>query len=324
MEDYHGYKKFPTARDAFLAYCTATQQSGVELPPDIKELTTLGIGMCDYYEQWLSTRDAGQTLVIAGVPQVEVRFQIEIPMDPALLAHYGYDRCVYTGTIDRVILDEYDRIWPTDYKTAKTIQTAHLDTDPQVTAYCWAASQIYDYPVAGFNYQQHKKAVPHEPEFVKSLKQFSVAKNQNTTHSLYRAALVNLYGKVENAPKVNIQYLNTLVEQETLRADKIIRRDFIERNTDQILNEGWKIMAEATEILNPDLPLYPNPTRDCSWDCDYRAACINLDDGGDWAYELELNTIDRSDEDLSWRKHLVVPEEPEWYTAPVRRTRRIR
>jgi hypothetical protein len=293
---------------AFEGYVDASKRvQGLELPPNLAELTQLGQGMCDYYEEWLSSRDPGTTLVVNGVPQVEVRFQIEVPLDPDLLRSYGYDKCYYTGTIDRVILDEYGRIWLCDYKTAKNIITAHLDTDPQITAYCWAATQIYEQPVAGFVYQQHKKSVPREPEFVKSTGMFSVAKTLNTTHALYKKALVNMYGSAEKAPRINVQYLNNLASEETKCADKVIRRDFIERNEYQIVNESWKILAESAEMLNPNLALFPNPTRDCSWDCDMKAACINLDDGADWEFELENSTIDRGEEDLSWRRHLQVP-----------------
>lgn len=313
MEDFHGYKKFPTARTAFEAYVTACRRTkGFALPSDWQEDAETVGGMLDYYTEWLETRDSLQTLHIDGVPQVEVNFQIPLPLDTAWLNSIGYDRAVYTGTIDRVCIDELGRLWPLDYKTAKNIQDAHLETDGQVTAYCWACAQLYNLPVAGFLYQQHKKVVPHPPEFLKSTKMFSVAKLQTTTHTLYRRALINMYGSVENAPGVNVQYLNTLASEESVRADKLIRRDYVNRNENQIISEGQKIIEEAYDLLNPQMSLYPNPTRDCSWDCDFRMACLNMDDGSDWEYEIEANTVNREDEDTSWRNKLQYPEpEPE-------------
>ena len=32
---------------------------------------------------------------------------------------------------------------------------------------------------------------------------------------------------------------------------------------------------------------YPNPTRDCSWDCSFKDVCPMMDNGGDWQFMLE-------------------------------------
>lgn len=312
MEDYHGLRMFETPTDAFRAYVSACRRTpGFEMPSDWEEHLELGIGMFDYYAEWLGYRDPLVTLEVGGVPQVEVNFQVPINLDPQFLNSLGYDRAVYTGTIDRVVLDDEGRIWLVDYKTAKAIQTSHLETDPQITAYCWAAQQIYNLPVAGFLYQQHRKVVAHEPAFLKSTKMFSVAKNQLTTHTLYRNALLKLYGDVTKAPDANIAFLNELAAQESQRADSLIARNEVERNQHQIDAEGPKIVLEAYDMLNPDLALYPNPTRDCSWDCDFRTACLNMDDGSDWVHEIEQSTINREEDDLSWRSRVQYPELPE-------------
>lgn len=305
MEDYHGHRYFDTPSDAFQAAVLACRRTrDFRLPNDWEELLELGEGMCGYYQEWLRHRDPLVTLEIGGVPQVEVNFQIPLEVDQDLLARAGFDRCVYTGTIDRVVLDDEGRIWPVDYKTAKTIQDSHLDTDPQISAYMWAASKIYNLPVAGFIYQQHRKVVGHEPAFLAGSKSFSVAKNQVTTHALYKNALEKLYGTVEKAPNVNVQFLNWLAGQEDQRRDYFIQRDFIERNEAQIANEGIKILMEAYELLDPDLPMYPNPTRDCSWDCDFQMACIALDSNLDWTHELEVTTTAREEDDKTWRNQL--------------------
>jgi hypothetical protein len=315
LEDYHGYRRFDSPADAFRAYVDATKRTPSYPPPsDYEEMTQLGIGMLDYYEEWLDARGSMVTLEVGGVPQVEVNFQIPIPLDPDLLARYGFDRAVYCGTIDRVVVDELGQLWPGDYKTAKQFPDGkHLDTDPQISAYCWAAQHIYNMPIGGFFYMQFKKSLPHEPAFLKSTSMFSVAKNQNTTYALYKKSLVNAYGSVDNAPRPNQQFLTLLSTQENERADAQIKFDTVERNACQIEAEGHKILAEATEMLNPDLPLYPNPTRDCSWDCGFRIACIDLDSGLDWQHELELSTQDREEETITWRQRVKYPQEEQLY-----------
>lgn len=322
LEDYHGYRQFASPADAFMAYVDATKRTPSYPPPsDVNEMVELGQSMLNYYEEWLEFRGSLTTLVIDGVPQVEVNFQIPIPLPTELLNQYGFDRAVYCGTIDRVVVDELGRLWPGDYKTAKQIQTAHLDTDPQISSYCWAAQHIYNMPVAGFFYMQFKKVIPHEPAFLKSTGTFSVARNQVTTYALYKKALTNMYESADRAPLPNRQFLEYLQGQENERADSFIGFSTTERNTAQIEAEGAKILQESAEMLNPDLPLYPNPTRDCSWDCGFRTACLHLDSGLDWQHELEMSTQDREEENTAWRTRIKYPETI--YLPPQRRLRRL-
>src|SRR5690606_5790988 len=106
------------------------------------ELVELGKGMMDYYILWLQQRTNNllKTYWVDGVPQVEVNGRFKIPWEKG---KFGYDEVYYSFTIDRVCIDEDGFLWPLDYKTAKVIETLHLLTDPQVTAYMWLAPFIY-------------------------------------------------------------------------------------------------------------------------------------------------------------------------------------
>lgn len=312
MEDRHGWRRWPSGADAFEAYyqawLTASRKNGGRIPDDHQELAALTHKMLAYYETWLEPRQEMETFWHNGEPQVEVKFEIELPVDKMYLAQCGYDRVIITGTIDRVVKDELNRLWLVDYKTAKAFNTTHYDTDPQISTYCWAASILYPHEIAGFVYQQHKKSLPDEPKFLTSSKMFSIAKNQSTTRPLYRQALIKLYGSLEAAPELSIQYLNYLAEQEGENIDAFIRRDFVYRNTSQLQAIERNLHFEVLDMLDPALRLYPNPTRDCDWDCDFKQACINMDDGGDWQFELENTTVDRTEDDESWRQFLRLPE----------------
>jgi hypothetical protein len=58
-------------------------------------------------------------------------------------------------------------------------------------------------------------------------------------------------------------------------------------------------------MLNPDLPLYPNPTRQCPYMCSFLAPCVTMDDGGDWEHELDLEFSSRDqDSERFWRRRL--------------------
>lgn len=50
------------------------------------------------------------------------------------------------------------------------------------------------------------------------------------------------------------------------------------------------------------ITVYPNPTRDCTWDCDFLPMCPMMDDGADWKGML-------SDSGLWIRKELPTPQE---------------
>lgn len=286
LEDFHGLKHYPTSTDAFNDYARSSQLLYPKrLPQDFKELITLGHGMLGYYNIWLNSRDPLQTYIYKGHPQVEVTFEIELPISPHILKGRGYDRCIYRGTIDRIAYDPLtDFLWPIDYKTAKRFETLHFGIDPQVTAYCWACYCIYKKPTAGLIYQQHLKEVPAEPRILISGK-VSADKHQNTTHRAYRSALINLYGDITKVPAANIECLNHLTSLESTEADEFVRRDRVYRNPHQIESEGVKILMEVEEMLNLNTPMYPHASRNCTM-CAFQSPCISVDDGSDWESEL--------------------------------------
>lgn len=320
LEDFHGYNVYKRPANAFKAYCLSTAKNFKrELPPDAQEHYRLGLQMMDYYvDYWLASypRPADQTYWEDGVPQVEVNFEIPIPINPEstpllwnLMRRCGADCVLYRGTIDRVAIDEYDRLWIVEYKTAKIYQATHYQTDPQVTTYVWAASQIYSKPVAGVIYHQFVKKEPKGPPLLVS-GGLSTAQNLVTSYPLYAEALTNLYGSINAAPSKNKDKLNMLMKAETADRDRYIIREKIHRNVQQCSGEAWKILMELEDILNPDLPLYPNPTRDCARMCSFTAPCINMDDGSDWEQLLDELYMPRDTEiDRLWRRRLPDPKD---------------
>ena len=291
MEDYHGYNRFGDPEEALLAYTSAFRES--ERPGDWAELVQLGLDMIQYYrDHWLPRRQGNfRTLVLNGRPQVEVKFKIHLGTmhrPSGILSHNGSSDEVaiyYVGTFDRIVVDPHNRLWVLDYKTAKRIDTGKLETDPQVSAYAWAAAQIYQQPFEGVVWMQFLKATPRRPqELVRG--GFSQAKNQSTTYSVYRAALKEVYG--DKIPITYREYLNYLAQLETPEGDKFIRYDLLRRNQFHLDSEAVKISQEMVDMAQPDLPLYPNPTRDCIWECPFRQICIAMDDGSD--YELLIHS----------------------------------
>ncbi|MEK0326885.1 MAG: hypothetical protein QQN63_14400, partial [Nitrosopumilus sp.] len=190
-----------------------------------------------------------------------------------------------------------------DWKFYKQFSSADLDFDQQMSAYIWAAAAIFEVPIAGGILHEFRKKLPQPPRILANGK-ISTAKAQGTTHGLYREALDKLYGDVVNAPSVNVNCLNELAAMESEDRDDFIKRTRTTRTELQQQAEGTKILMECEDMCNPDLPLYPNPTRDCSWDCSLKDICLMIDRDDDWSEQLADTTIQRTEESGEWRQHL--------------------
>lgn len=177
-----------------------------------------------------------------------------------------------------------------------------------ITGNCWAAQHMYpDKEIAGVVYHQFVKKVPELPRIIgKGV--VSTASNLTTSAVLYRRQLDALYGKWGLAPKENRDYLINLMTKEDENNDKYIQRTYIERNLTQTTNEAQKILLELEDMLNPDLALYPNPTRDCSRMCSFLAPCVSFDDGSDWETPLAARFSERDGPaDRFWRMRMPDP-----------------
>lgn len=306
LEDYFGEKRYDRASAAFEACIKATaKQNRQELPDNAAEQLEMGRAMMDYMQDmWLVGRDPLKTYVHNGIPQTEVNFLVDIPFD--VKAHFPdspYDKVIYSGTIDRVVIDDNGDLWLVDYKTAKALKGSHYENDAQISAYTWAASHIYDRPVVGMIWWQFLKTVPKKPQPLKSGK-ISTAQNQRTSHRLYRQGLIDHYGAMEKVPEEQMKFLNQLAMTEGAEADAYIRRDRVYKNPSSLQAEGLKILLEMEDMLNPNLPMYPNPTFMCPSMCPFYEACVSMDDGSDWEHTLDLETQSRPKSEESWRAYL--------------------
>lgn len=292
LEDCHGYNTYKDPRRAFRAYYDATRRHH---PEGAEEHLILAYRMFEHYIRWGRRRKEFRTFWQNGIPQVEVNWKIPL-----------WNDLYYEGTFDRIVVDAYERYWILDYKTAQRFDTSKLDTDPQVNAYCWAFERLYGQPPEGMVYVQLKKAAPNLPIQLQD-GSLSVNKSQATTYDLFRAAALTLSPDPDNWPEKYHTFLAYMAEQDTPEGDAFIRRDMLRRNAAVVGTEWMKIQAEVTDMTNPNLPLYPNPTRDCVWDCSFKPVCLAMDDGSDWEYLLKEN-YQRREVIGSWRSNLPTPE----------------
>ncbi len=306
LEDFHGIQQYASPALAFKAYVVATQAAN-RCPATWRELELLGMGIMAYYSDLYlakGNRDPLETYVVDGVPQVEVNARIDLGIRSS-----DGRKLLYGFTLDRVAIDEFGQLWIVEYKSAKSFRVHHFDIDDQITAYCWCAWRLYGRPVAGVVYQQHKKSLPDMPK-VLSTGKVSTDARQSTTAALYGELLSQMYGSVAKAPNQNVILYNKFVAEETEEMDRFVRRDKVERSEQQLLSFEAKLLMELEDMVNPDLPLYPNPGKDCEWGCPLQAACVAMDRGDDWlsyldAYTFTATTV--AEEQIKWRRQLPHP-----------------
>ena len=240
----------------------ATPDLSVETEADFKERGELGVAMLEHYFSWSEERDTFKPI------KSEIEFEVPIP---------GMD-AVYQGRIDLIIEDAQGDYWIVDHKTAAQFgDTTHLDLDVQVGSYCWAIQKQLGIPVKGVIYNELRKSVPQEPVVNKN-GTISRNKAQRTTATLYRQKIAEL-GLRE------IDYAEILEHLE--KNQNYFRRTVLFRSSAELEVVEKIIQLEAKDMLDPDVSIYPNPTKfNCGW-CSFFAPCLATMDGSDPTWLLE-------------------------------------
>jgi hypothetical protein len=232
-----------------------------------------------------------------------------LPPDDWALQQFSDDRyrkaywrglpVTYGGRIDCLMEDEYGRWWLVDWKTAARLSGQEEGDSPdefillddQITSYCWALWRL-GIPIAGFIHHEMKKAFPIEPEPNKQARKgcwYSVNKQQNTSYELYLETIM----EGDPAGYSSGAYQDFL---DWLRAEgpRFHSRKQVARSEAELRNAGHNIYLEATEMIRPDLPLYPSPGRFGCTFCAYRQPCIGVNRDEDVSYTFQSTFIKRS------------------------------
>lgn len=331
LEDFEGSKKFASITEAFDAFVEAHLME--ERPSNWEELVDVGHKLFDFLGPWLEENKDWKVVWQDGKPLTEVKFslilsplchykkvykdghiEVMFPAEdspgyyatddgysrPEVLEENGWEyvEIVAHGTFDAIVEDEYGNWYVLDYKSAKAFDVDKLALDQQVSFYSWAASQYFQKPVEGFVYVQITKNPPHAPTITKT--GVSTAKTQRTTKKLYMETCIAEYG--DNIPAKNLEFYETIDES------NFVNVQWVERT--QIHQENFykQIIQQGLELLNPNLPIYPNPTMDCKWKCPFRTVCIAQEEGADWQYLLTEMFEERvetlTDDFKAWEKRL--------------------
>ena len=294
LEDYHGVRMFERPEDSFDLYKDCFTKE--ELPPNYEELTELAHAMMAYYvDEWLPGREKLPIVKLDGEPLTEIDFEFDV--DDPLTGKPLFTMC---GQMDGIVKDSYGRWWIQEYKAMKQFAGSKLDLDFQITSYTWCAQKLYKEPIAGLIYTEFRKEIVADPRVLKN-GHVSAAKNQKTTHRRFRKFLKSHYGEV---PEEYIDVLNHYLELDTEDSDPYIKRSRAERTPEELANFETHLIAQAREMINPDIAIYPNPTNDCSWDCKFKGACLAMNDGSDYKQILDFEFHRKDRERDNWKNRI--------------------
>ncbi len=269
----------------------ATKWSGGSLPveneEDYAERLIMLQGMLEHYFIWAPKHD--------DFTPRHIEIEFEVPIEtPEGLSHPApdlNDEVVYQGRLDGIVEDPTGRYWILEHKTTGQMgRIDWLDVDTQVGSYAWAIQKQLGINIAGIIYSQALKSAPSPPDkLVKANKgrNFSVNKQQRTTYELYMKTME----KNGVTPEYYGEFLQFLKEKE----NPFFRRIQVHRNQASLDFVGRNIYMEASEMLDPDLNIYPNPSYFNCNGCRFREPCIAQQNGYDHQFILDELFVDRKE-----------------------------
>lgn len=247
----------------------------------LQDMTDLGREMLKGYVQWSSKVDFKAPEGFKEVLYTEKEFAVWVPGEDGEPYHFtdgnGQQWEIWlVGRLDLFVEDYDGRIWVVDHKTSKDrLDKENLVLDDQMTMYIWAAQRILQKEIAGCWYNVLRKKLPVVPKVLASGKGLSKDKSIDTTPEVYLQAIE------DNGfdPADYSEILNLLENKDT----GFFSRERVYRNQHEIAMAGRMLLMEAIDMLN-DPYIYPNPTWDCKWKCDYRDLCVALNRNDDVEY----------------------------------------
>lgn len=304
-------------REQLFAYCDANNISMEYVDPEVikdyEERMALGEGMIQYHAEEVSP-----VLDVNLIPRkVEIGFEVPITNpDTGKQLWCNCTTCwerydahmrtlfpgginqelrytkwkglpvTYGGRIDAIFEGVDGRYWIVDWKTAAQLagdRNEFLLIDDQITRYCWALWSM-GIRIAGFIYHEQKKGFPEEPEPMQRRRLgclYSVSKTQNTNYDLYlRTIQENDLGAYEAG------HYDEFLEWLKENGGVFHQRFTVHRNETELKQAARNIYAEAREMINPLLPIYPNAGRFSCTTCAFRQPCIGQNQGEDFQYTL--------------------------------------
>ena len=265
----------PLAIDGFLKsmqkqrdrYASARQPSS-EQEQDWNDHLELGAELLNSYFQWAPAVDRFSPI------RVETEFEVNIPdpLDPGhdLVAPEGVP-LRYRGRIDLLAVDGYDAYWLVRHKVVE--EWAEIDQlllDDESVSYCWAWENFFlGMKIAGVIYNEIRKDI--------SGKVGSSHTSSPVASPEPMAGHRRMYAQANREP-------DQVIKQQ---GNDLFRRTQVPRGRKELKNIGKQLALEALDMINPEVRLYPNPTRENCAACDYVAPCVAMNESSGASAILE-------------------------------------
>ncbi len=250
----------------------------------------LGELMLRRYFEWAATMDSFSPI------RVESQFEVNIP-DPFQpgrdLAWREGVPIRYRGRIHLLVVDGHDAYWLVKHQVIDE-QWSDLDDlllDEQGISYCWAWENFFlGMKIAGTIYNELRKSA-----FLSGGTMSGASPVVNSPVGGGQAEPVaqhrRMYVQTDREPDQRIKQ----------EGNQLFRRTQIPRSRKELKNFGRQLALEALDMTNPDLRLYPNPSRENCGACAYVRPCIALNEGASAGRLLEAYYRKRDEESEAGR-----------------------
>jgi hypothetical protein len=296
---------------------------------------TAGRHLLEHYLAWAPAADRFWPV------RVETDFDIQIP-DPSmedtdLVAPDG--RVVrYGGRVDLLLVDEHDAYWVVRHRLVDRLTDPELLLlDDEAVAACWAWEHFYlGMQISG---TIHNELCPagNAPDPAEPLRRPRAAhafararaearqRAEETEQAKEAAAEAAETLRLSTAPVPGHRRMYARAERVPTEVvieegGGMFRRTRIPRSRAAIEDLGRRFAAEALEMLQPQLPLYPTPTPEHCSACVFRAPCLAMNDGSDADAILKTNYRVRAPEApeegrlgaVTWSMNRGAAPPPQW------------
>lgn len=174
-----------------------------------------------------------------------------------------------------------------DWKSAAQLigNGEFLQLDDQITSYCAALQLILNIDIRGFLYAEIKKAYPQPPKKLSRLREgkwFSTNKQQDTSLDLVLETIQE-YDESAYMSGFYDDYLQYLRDNPPTYHQRfpLIQSDA------KLYNVLDNVAMESMDMTDPDLRLYPSPSKMNCGGCLFKAPCLGKMNNDDYIHTLE-------------------------------------
>jgi hypothetical protein len=240
-----------------------------------------------YYSYW----GWGNPLERQGLRYIAAEVPLRVPIPNTI---DGY----LVGTLDGIAIDEFDNYWLIEHKTySSKPDRSFMETNDQMTAYCWLFSQVFGFQPTGVLYDGVAKKLPGVPRL---LNNGAMSKQWiDTTAPMYVRCLL----EAGLNPDEYIDFIARLEERDSQDQNPFFTRwkiyiphasiDSFSAYLPQEYFEMNTINNIEQSVPLPDLNkwgysfLYPNYRWEGCWDCRVKDLCKAIQFKEDVSYIID-------------------------------------